>query len=173
MTRGTAGDVRDCFAALPTAVSVITTRGPEGPAGCTAGTVAPLSFSPSTLLVSLRETSATLTAIRESGAFAVNVLSWYDRDLATRFSVIPAHERFAGLEHREVDGVPVLPRSSLLLLCSLRDCLSAVGHRIVIGTVLTADKSPLPPSVQYEHVYRELVCSGPLPSARYREGGRY
>ncbi|MFF8764550.1 flavin reductase family protein [Nocardiopsis dassonvillei] len=161
MTPVPADTVRDALAALPTAVTVVTTRGPDGPAGCTASAVTLVCPSPPTLLVCLRDTSATLTALREAGVFAVNVLAWHDRHLAARFATAPAGERFAGIDGRDVDGVPVLPRSALLLTCSVRECVPVAGHRLVVGSVLSVERSGLAPTVQYERAHRELARARP------------
>ena len=62
------------MALAPTAVTIVTATGPEGPAGATANAVTSLSLDPPLMLACLDRGSRTLEIVRASGAFGVSVL---------------------------------------------------------------------------------------------------
>ncbi|WP_431993786.1 flavin reductase family protein [Streptomyces albogriseolus] len=64
---------------------MITTNGSDGPVGCTASAVLPLSVEPPSLLVSLVGGGRTVRQALDHGLFAVNILSRQQRDLIDRF----------------------------------------------------------------------------------------
>lgn len=150
-------DYRYAISRLPTGVTVITAAGPEGPAGCTANAVMSLSMNPPSLLVSLTGGSRTLDRILAAGAFAVNVLTWSDRALTQQFASGTAAERFAGVPWDVVHGVPVLTRSSVSVVCTVREAVPLLDHTLVVGTVAWALANDTEPSVLYRH---ELYAVG-------------
>ena len=155
---------RDAFARVPSAVTVVTARGADGLAGCTASAVVPVSLRPPSLLVSLGEDSSTLGVLLDAGSFAVNVLTWQDRDLARRFATGSAADRFAGLDVREVAGVPALPRCAALLVCEVREHRPCLDHVLVVGAVVRAEDGTAPATVLRERAHHAVPCPhGPGP----------
>ncbi|RKS08161.1 flavin reductase (DIM6/NTAB) family NADH-FMN oxidoreductase RutF [Nocardiopsis sp. Huas11] len=150
------GRARDAFALVPSAVTVVTARGADGPAGCTASAVIPVSLRPPSLLVSLGEDSSTLSVLLAAGSFAVNVLTWEDRGLAHRFATGSAADRFAGLEVREVGGVPALPRCAALLVCEIREHRPCLDHVLVVGSVVRAEGGTAPATVLRERAHHPV-----------------
>src|SRR3954454_6188996 len=69
-----------------TGVTVVTYPGPSGPAGLTTNAVTSLSLDPLLMLVCFARGSRTLTAVRSSRRFAVNVLRSDQEDLARVFA---------------------------------------------------------------------------------------
>jgi 3-hydroxy-9,10-secoandrosta-1,3,5(10)-triene-9,17-dione monooxygenase reductase component len=125
------------MSSVPTAVTVVTSVGEEGPAGATANAVASLSLDPPLMLVCLDRGSRTLAALRSSGRFAVNVLGSGDETLARAFaSKAPHPEKWAGVEWSESDGMPRLAGALAWIGCELRDLLDGGDHVIVTGAVL-------------------------------------
>lgn len=137
----TADAFRQAISRLPTGVSVVTTT---GPVGCTANAVMSLSVNPPSVLLSLSTTSRTLTHIRAEGRFAVNVLPWTDRRLVAQFATGTPAERFADVPWHRVDGVPVLTRASVTVICAVRETVPLLDHTLVAGTAewTRADDTP-------------------------------
>ncbi|GAA1946240.1 hypothetical protein GCM10009837_85390 [Streptomyces durmitorensis] len=152
----TAGAYRSAVARLPTGVTVITARGPNGPVGCTANAVMSLSLEPPSLLVSLGSRSGTLARILDSGSFAVNVLSWSDRALTRKFATGTAEERFAGVGWDLMHQVPVLSRSAAALVCQVHETVPLFDHTLVVGTVSWAQAGEAHPAVYYGNELRAL-----------------
>ncbi|MCG7209594.1 flavin reductase family protein [Streptomyces arenae] len=141
-----AEDYRHAISRLPTGVTVITTT---GPVGCTANAVMSLSVDPPSVLLSLDTASRTLARIRSEGRFAVNVLSWADRGLVTQFASGTPAERFAGVSWHRVDGVPVLTRASVTVVCAVRETVSLLDHTLIAGTARWTQVNDGPATVLY------------------------
>ncbi|MFC6093998.1 flavin reductase family protein [Saccharothrix lopnurensis] len=135
---------RRAMAQLPTFVTVITTRSPDGPVGCTVNAVVSLSLEPSSVVVSLRTGGRTLEHLRATGAFAVNALAWEQRELCRRFASGDPARRFDGVRHVLRDGVPVLPGAVAVVGCVLEDALEVHDHTLVVGRVVWSTSGEQP-----------------------------
>lgn len=150
---------RDAIGAFATGVCVVTTFGPDGPAGLTTNAVTSLSLDPLLLLVCFDNGSRTLPAVRASGAFGVNVLAAGQGELAQVFAskALPA-DKFAAVTHVEEHGVPVLDGAAAWIACSLRELLPGGDHTIGVGEVLGTHHVPeREPLVFAGGRYRELA----------------
>jgi flavin reductase (DIM6/NTAB) family NADH-FMN oxidoreductase RutF len=128
---------RDTIGHLASGVTIVTTIGPDGPAGMTTNAVASLSLEPMLLLVCFERRSRTLAAVRASERFAVNVLRADDAELARVFaSKRVAREKFESVTHVDAHGVPVLDSALAWIACSLRELLPGGDHVIGIGEVV-------------------------------------
>jgi flavin reductase (NADH)/flavin reductase len=122
-------------------VCLITTAQPDGTrSGLTATAVCSVSASPPTLLCCVNRRSASYAAIRAAGIFAVNVLSFDDRELAGRFSGgIGGPARFdLGLWGRLETGAPVLDSALVGFDCRLVQAVEAATHGIFFGEIQAA-----------------------------------
>jgi flavin reductase (DIM6/NTAB) family NADH-FMN oxidoreductase RutF len=128
---------RDAIGHFATGVSIVTTSGPDGPAGMTTNAVTSLSLDPLLLLVCFNRGSRTLDVVRAARSFAVNVLSVEDRDLAAVFASkrVP-REKFDSVTHSVAHGVPVLDTALAWIACDLRELLPGGDHVIGIGEVI-------------------------------------
>ena len=142
-----AEEFRQLMSHWPTGVSVVTSRDGALPVGCTVNALMSVCLTPPLLLVSLAQNSRTLSAISDSGRFAVNVLAASQRALCERFARRPHAERFVGLPHHDREGLPVLRDTTAALGCVVRDTVRCGDHELVVGTVLwcTAPATPRPP----------------------------
>lgn len=114
----------------------------------TASDICAVSLDPLLLLVCIRNSSATLRAIRGNQRFAVNVLTAEQYSLSERFAAaLPPREKFASVDHREQDGSPVLAGVLGWLTCALHDVLPAGDHAIAVGRVLSVGDEPGAPLI--------------------------
>jgi len=125
--------LRVLTACLATGITVVSANG-EGPAGCTANSVTVVSAQPPSLLVSLRCTSRTLAAITGTGLFAINVLSWDQRELGRHFATAPVQRRFETVPHDLRLGVPILHDAVASILCCVDRTFNLDDHILVVGT---------------------------------------
>ncbi len=127
---------RDTIGRFATGVTIVTTTGPDGPAGMTTNAVTSLSLDPLLLLVCFDRGSRTLDVVRQSRRFAVNVLRAQDVELAAVFaSKRVAREKFDSVTHTNAHGVPVLDTALAWIACELRELLAGGDHMIGIGEV--------------------------------------
>ncbi len=128
---------RDTIGRFATGVTIVTTTGPDGPAGMTTNAVTSVSLHPLLLLVCFNRDARTLEVVRTSRRFAVNVLRAGDLDLAAVFaSKRIAREKFESVTHSETHGVPVLDTALAWIACELRELVPAGDHEIGIGEVI-------------------------------------
>jgi flavin reductase (DIM6/NTAB) family NADH-FMN oxidoreductase RutF len=121
---------------VPTAVTVLTALGADGPSGATANAVVSLSLEPPLMLAALDRTSRTLAALRSAGSFGVSVLSAGQAELALRFATKDPHPvKWEGVEWNELAGVPAIQGATVSIACELRDLLDGGDHAIVTGEV--------------------------------------
>ncbi|MCV2490977.1 flavin reductase family protein [Geodermatophilus sp. YIM 151500] len=127
-------------------VTVLTCRGPDGPEGITVSAFTSVSLRPPQVLVCLARGSRTLSTILTEGRFAVNVLGWQQRELATRFADrtrTPA-QRFAGIaETTLVTGSPVVLDALASLDCLVAQVWPCGDHIVLVGDVVAGSAERL------------------------------
>lgn len=128
-------DFRAVMSAFATGVAVVLARHDDKLHGMTVNSLTSVSLDPPLLLVCPRRGSATGTAMKQSGHFAVNILDVQQRDVATRF-VGNFADRFDGIElGLSARGLPVLSGALAHFECAVRDVHDGGDHDIVVGQV--------------------------------------
>lgn len=131
----TAREFRDVIGRFATGVTVITTEYDGARYGSTASAVSSLTDDPPMLLICLNRNSATAAAVRDSGAFAVNVLAEDHVDLATRFaSRVP--DKYEGVPTETAsNGSPLLVGAIAHLICRVAEQVEAGTHDVFLAHV--------------------------------------
>lgn len=155
---------RRTMSRFPTFVTVVTAPTPWGAIGCTATAVLSLSLEPPTMLVSLRTVGRTLDEVLGAGMFAVNALSWEQRDLVRRFATGPPEQRFGGVPHALVDGVPVLTGACATVVCALERTVTVLDHTLLVGAVRRTATGADAPLVLLDGESRVTASPAPAPS---------
>ncbi|MGM1065264.1 flavin reductase family protein [Saccharothrix sp. Mg75] len=136
--------VKDFMTGYFTGVTVVTAFSGSGrPHGLTCNSLVSVTLDPPTLLVCLDQGAGTLAAVRETGAFAVNLLAERGRATAERFAS-PAPDRFASVAwERSPHGVPVLVDDVLSVAeCAVADLHRVGDHTVVFGRILDIENRP-------------------------------
>jgi flavin reductase (DIM6/NTAB) family NADH-FMN oxidoreductase RutF len=137
---------RDTIGRFASGVTIVTTTGPDGPAGMTTNAVTSLSLEPLLLLVCVSNHLPTHAALERSSRFAVNVLGQGDEQLALRFAR-PTKDKFAGLALDHEHGPPLIGRAIAHFVCDTRERLPGGDHSIFIGEIrhcaYTPGRAPL------------------------------
>jgi flavin reductase (DIM6/NTAB) family NADH-FMN oxidoreductase RutF len=120
-------------------VAIITCANGTTWAGCTATALTSFSLSPPSLLVCLERSSFTLSALREAGAFAVNILAAQHGALAARFSGrsgVRGEARFEEGDWSAFEtGAPALADALASLDCRVDEIMARHTHAIILGAV--------------------------------------
>ena len=132
---------REAMRELASGVALVTSAFERGRLGCVVTSFISLSLSPPSALVCLNGESATLRAIRASGAFAINILGERHLSLARRFSApeIRGGERFTeGAWTTLETGAPILSDALAIVDCRLARVVEHATHVILIGAAVAA-----------------------------------
>jgi flavin reductase (DIM6/NTAB) family NADH-FMN oxidoreductase RutF len=134
---------RTVIGSFPTGVTIVTCDGPDGPAGLTTNAITAVSLEPVLMLVCFDNGSRTLTAVRDAGRFAINILRAGQEELARVFaSKRVAREKFESVTHTVAHGVPVLDGALAWLACDLVELRPAGDHTMGVGAVTGMDADP-------------------------------
>ena len=137
--------------AITHGVYIVTARTKEKINGMTAAWISQVSMNPVLLMVSIAPVRYTYGLIKESGYFAINVLSEGQEGLAQSFGFRSGrkHDKFQNVPYFDApNGSPVLQDAMAFFECKLTDTFTAGDHSLVIGSVLDArllksDQQPL------------------------------
>jgi flavin reductase (DIM6/NTAB) family NADH-FMN oxidoreductase RutF len=137
MSVPTSDQLREAMGVLPTAVTIVTAHGPDGPAGATANAVTSLSLDPPLMLACLDKRSRTLEIVRAAGAFGVSYLAGEQETLARQFATKAPHtEKFREVAFTDRAGVPILDGALVWAACRIAEVHSGGDHEIFVGEVV-------------------------------------
>jgi flavin reductase (NADH) len=141
-------EFRTAMANLSAAVSLVTTDGPEGPAGLTVSAICSVTDAPPTLLVCVNRASNSHDVLVGNGRMAVNILAPAHEELARHFAGAggtPTRERFStGVWDRDTWGVPVLEDAIASIVGRIVDHHERGSHSVVfleVEHILNRDPS--------------------------------
>jgi len=127
---------RSLMRTFATGVTVVTTTSDAGPAGMTVNALASLSLDPVLVMVGFDLKSRTLTAVRRSRRFAVNVLASDQERISRIFASKRAEaDKFAACPYAELSKVPILDGTLAWLRCDVVAVYPGGDHVIVVGNV--------------------------------------
>ncbi len=129
------------FRSLVHGVYVVTTRCGDRVNGMTASWVSQVSLNPLLLMVSIAPSRYSHDLIKESGVFAINVLTSAQVDLGKRFGFASGRrvDKFAGLNYiTAVTGSPILPQAQAYFDLNLAETHTAGDHTLFVGEVVEA-----------------------------------
>lgn len=148
---------RRAMGKFATGVTVITTCLQGEVHGMTANAFVSVSLDPRLILVSISKNAKMLETMKESGAFAVSVLSQEQKEMSVYFAG-QAQER-REIEFTWVNDMPVLPNSLAALVCDVYDAHAAGDHTLFIGKVNHITTHELEPLLFFGGNYRMLQAS--------------
>ena len=153
-------EFRAVLSHFATGVVVVTGSTPDGPAGLTCQSFSSLSLDPPLVLLSIARASLSWPRIRDTGRFAVNVLSSGQVDVSTAFAA-SGGDKFANVDwHPGLFGNPLLAGSLAQLECDLHAVHPGGDHEIVVGRVRALAAVPQlespSPLVFFRSAYRTL-----------------
>jgi flavin reductase (DIM6/NTAB) family NADH-FMN oxidoreductase RutF len=152
---------REAIGRFATGVTVVTSVDADGaPVGTTANALTSLSLDPPLILVCFDLGSLTLQAIREYGAFVVNVLAAGQRHLSANFARHGLASVWDQVRHgRGPTGTPRIDGVLAVVECTVEHSLPGGDHEIVIGRVrhVQTSTAPAAPLVFYRGSYTSLT----------------
>ena len=149
-------EFRNALGSFATGVTIVTTAiNSAEPVGVTASSFNSVSLDPPLVLWSLAKKSLSLDAFRESGHFAVHILSCLQENLSNAFAR-SGTDKFANVEWQPgVIGSPVLNEFAARFECQTVHQYEGGDHIIFVGEVIAFDKRDHPPLVFHGGNYAE------------------
>jgi flavin reductase (DIM6/NTAB) family NADH-FMN oxidoreductase RutF len=156
-------DFRTVLGHFATGVTIITTVDSDGhPSGLTASSFTSVSLNPPLILVCVAHSAQSFPALRDSGRFAVNILSIEQEAISRRFATAPTArgaEKFEGLPYKPGQlGVPLLEEAHAHLECVTVHAYEGGDHTIFVGRVeaVSSQGHGPGPLLYYRGKYRRL-----------------
>lgn len=142
-------------------VNVITSSDGTFKNGMTATAVCSVSAEPPTALIIVNKSNRSHPIIAATKAFAVNVLSARQKDIATHFA--SKHpDPFSEVPHAVgKTGCPIIEGSDAHIECVVMDQLDVGTHTIFVGRIVATSSSSGEPLLYHEGRYRGLETEPP------------
>ena len=124
--------------------------------GMTVNSFTSISLEPAWISVTLRQSTRTHALVKESGAFALTILSADQKYVAERFSgKTPSDDRFEGLQTTILaTGSPLIVGGLAWLDCRVVQTISAGENTLFIGEVVAAEgEFPGEPLIYHHRTY--------------------
>ena len=143
-------ELRALMGRVPSGVAVLTVDANGQPLGLTVGSLVALSLEPPLVAVVVSRQAAMHELLRESGGFAVSILTASQELLAQHFARgVPPIAMWDGIELQAgVSGAPLLEGALGWLECRLRDELAVGTHTLFVGEVLRVELGDDAPALQ-------------------------
>lgn len=151
-----ASEYRELLGRFASGVTLVTVSAGERLHGMTASAFAAVSLEPPLVLVCLERASRTRGLILEVGAFAVNILSTGEEQLARAFAG-SGPKSFDEIAYgRGSSGAPLLEDAVATVECRVHSVVESGDHDVVFGEVTETDVRGGSPLVYYRRSYRSL-----------------
>jgi flavin reductase (DIM6/NTAB) family NADH-FMN oxidoreductase RutF len=141
----TAEAFRQAMGRFATGVTVVTTIDSGQPFGLTVNAFCSVSLDPLLVLVSLQQSSQTLTCIDKSGCFAVNVLAAHQQPLAVRFASRDRRDKiFSDIPHHrgaQLRDIALFDEALACVECRVADRYPGGDHVLLLGQVMAVEYS--------------------------------
>ena len=160
-------DLRRFMDGFPSGIAVVTTFGNgNGPRGMTCSSLARVTLSPPTIMVSLRSASATLAAVRARGCLTVNILHEDASAVADLFAS-GAADRFDRVEWRYPPGAGgphLVADAHASADCEVMHRLEVGDHSAVFAAVSRVTmRDAAPPLLYGRHRYDRWSDAASVP----------
>jgi flavin reductase (DIM6/NTAB) family NADH-FMN oxidoreductase RutF len=144
-------------------VTIVTARSGGDQHGMTVSSFTSVSLDPPLIIISLHTGSHTYRLVKESGAFAVNILSGDQKLLSESFAgSFPDLDRFEGLQTEVLEtGAPIITGSLAGLDCRVTQVLPAGMNTVFLAEVVAVrEGAPGQPLVYHDRKYGSFTSQG-------------
>ncbi|MEC5187815.1 flavin reductase (DIM6/NTAB) family NADH-FMN oxidoreductase RutF [Geobacillus thermodenitrificans] len=147
---------RNAMGKFATGVTVVTTEFQGEVKGMTANAFMSVSLDPKLVVVSIGHKARMHDIVKQTGKFAVNLLTRDQEDLSRLFAGQLKEERDVAFEW--VDGHPILPDAMASVLCRVHSTYVAGDHTLYFGEVthIVMKDEPGDPLLFFEGKYRSI-----------------
>ncbi|RSL33119.1 flavin reductase [Salibacterium salarium] len=137
-----------------TGVTVITTEVDGEVHGMTANAFMSVSIDPKLVLISIADKARMLDLIKQSGTFAVNILTEEQQEMSMIFAGQIKENR--DIEFERFEGMPIIEDSLVSLACNVYDTHVAGDHTLFVGEVQNLQLQDSDPLAIYQGKYKQI-----------------
>ena len=161
---------KNAFRSLSYGVYIISTLDGERPTGCVANSVMQITSTPATIAVSMNHDNYTNSCIKESGKFAVSILSEQSAPgLIGTFGFQSGKEvnKFDGVDALEKEGISVVADACAYVVCKVIDKMETPTHTVFLGEVIDADVLKAEEPMTYAYYHKVVKGKSPKNAPTY------
>lgn len=158
------------FRNLSYGVYVVSTLDGTRKTGCVANSSMQITSSPATIAVSMNHDNYTCECIEKTGKFALSILSEKsDPGLIGTFGFQSGRDvnKFDGVDHMDVEGLPVLKDSCGYIVCRVIDKMDTTTHTVFLGEVIEGDVLESDPAMSYAYYHNVIKGKSPKNAPTY------
>jgi flavin reductase (DIM6/NTAB) family NADH-FMN oxidoreductase RutF len=149
-------EFRNILGRFASGVTVVTTQHDGKDHGMTVSAFCSLSLVPSLVLICIEKNASAHAALTGSAAFAVNILSAEQEQLARRFAIEDI-DRFEGVGYgRSQGGIAILDDVVGVIECRRTTLFDGGDHTIIVGEVESGFAENRAPLLYYRGGYAQL-----------------
>lgn len=139
--------IGEAIGRIPSGVYVVTASNGERRVGMLGSWVQQVGFEPPTVTVAVHPDRELYALVKETGRFAINVLSNQNMNLMKNFSRY-SPDQFDGVPSHESECGIVLEDCVAVMQCRLKETLAASDHHLFVaevvdGTILNREIEPM------------------------------
>lgn len=139
-------DLRGAMSRLVTGVVLATARSTEGPVGMTINSFTSITLEPATVLICLNSRNRGYDAVKEAGAYGINILGGSHAKIAQLFATpgLSQEERFRRIDWEpRVTGAPIVSGAAAWMDCKVVDVQHMGTHGLFFAEVIAAGQDEL------------------------------
>lgn len=158
------------FRNLSYGMYIISTMDDGRATGCTANSAMQITSSPATIAVSINHDNYTNKCIKESGKFAVSILSENSKPLLIGtfgFSSGRDTNKFQDVDFKIVEGMPVIMDSCGYVVCKVINTMETETHTVFLGEVVEGDVLKNEPPMTYAYYHNVIKGTSPKNAPTY------
>jgi flavin reductase (DIM6/NTAB) family NADH-FMN oxidoreductase RutF len=139
------GELKRVHRSYASGVTIVTTQVEGKPFGLAVNAFSSVSLDPATVLVCINVSSSTYPKFFAGGRFGISILASTQAKVAMRFAT-SGGDKFADIKWKLGEfGQPLVEEAAAHLELEIASMLLAGTHTVIVGKVLSAHASGLPP----------------------------
>ncbi len=153
-------------------VYAVTTWAKGNPTGCIANSAMQITSKPATVAVSINHDNYTNECIKDTGVFALNVLSENVDPLVIGtfgFRNGKDYNKFEGIEPIVKGYLPVLPQAMSYVTCKVINTMETDTHTVFLGEVTDAGNLKKETPMTYKYYHEVVKGTSPKNAPTYVE----
>ncbi len=138
--------------------------------GCIANSAMQVTSSPATIAVSINHDNYTNQCIKESGIFAISILSEKTSPKiigAFGYKSSRDNDKFSEVYYKEIGGLPVINDSNGYIICRVENTMESSTHTVFLGTVIDGNILSEEPSMTYAYYHNVIKGKSPKNAPTY------